>query len=78
MPLIAGLPPIYGLYTAIVSAIVGAAFGSSNHLVTGPTNATCMVILSLTIPYAKMENHLEIVFLLTLMTGIMKLLFGCC
>jgi SulP family sulfate permease len=43
--LIAGLPPVYGLYTSIVSCIVAALSGSSNHLVTGPTNALCMVIL---------------------------------
>ena len=46
--LIAGLPPVYGLYTSIVTCIVAAVSGSSNHLVTGPTNALCMVILSLT------------------------------
>jgi sulfate permease, SulP family len=33
---IAGVNPIYGLYTAIIPAIVGALFGSSNFLVTGP------------------------------------------
>ena len=37
--LIAGLPPVYGLYTAIVTCVVAAILGSSSHLVTGPTNA---------------------------------------
>jgi SulP family sulfate permease len=37
--LIAGLPPEYGLYAAIVPAIVAALFGSSWHLISGPTAA---------------------------------------
>ena len=45
---IAGVNPIYGLYAAIVPAIIGALFGSSNHLVTGPTNATALAIRALT------------------------------
>src|SRR5690349_16055283 len=36
---IAGMPPQYGLYAAIVPAIVAALFGSSWHLVSGPTTA---------------------------------------
>ena len=36
---IAGLPPEYGLYCAIGPAIVAALFGSSWHLVSGPTAA---------------------------------------
>ena len=30
--LIAGLPPVYGLYTSIVTCIVAAVTGSFNHL----------------------------------------------
>ena len=36
---IAGLPPEYGLYTAMVTPIIAALFGSSRHLVLGPTTA---------------------------------------
>jgi SulP family sulfate permease len=76
--LIAGLPPVYGLYTSIVSCIVAALSGSSNHLVTGPTNALCMVILSLTahLPAKYGVSLIEIVFLLTLMTGLIQMAFG--
>ena len=72
---IADLPPVYGLYTAIVSCIVGALLGSSRHLVTGPTNASCMVILSLTAPlHAKYgRDPFEIILLLTLMTGVIQI-----
>src|SRR6185295_16125847 len=37
--LLAGLPPQYGLYTAIVMTAVGAMLDSSRQLVNGPTNA---------------------------------------
>jgi len=76
--LIAGLPPVYGLYTSIVACIVAALSGSSNHLVTGPTNALCMVILSLTahLPTKYGVSLIEIVFLLTLMTGLIQMAFG--
>ncbi|MBU0986219.1 MAG: sodium-independent anion transporter, partial [Proteobacteria bacterium] len=37
--MIAGLPAEYGLYTAIIPPIIAALFGSSMHLVSGPTTA---------------------------------------
>jgi len=42
---IAGLPPEYGLYAAMVPAIIAALFGSSWHLVSGPTTAISIVVL---------------------------------
>jgi SulP family sulfate permease len=42
----AGLPPQYGLYTAIVMTLVGALFASSRQLINGPTNAICIAIFS--------------------------------
>src|SRR3989440_3364541 len=43
---IAGLPPQYGLYTAIVMTTVGALFDSSRQLINGPTNAISIAVLS--------------------------------
>ena len=76
--LIAGLPPVYGLYTAIVTCVVAAVLGSSSHLVTGPTNALCMVILSLTLhlPEKYGVSLIECVLLLTILTGLIQLSFG--
>jgi SulP family sulfate permease len=76
--LIAGLPPVYGLYTSISACIVAALLGSSRHLVTGPTNALCMVMLSLTahLPEKYGVSLIEVIFLLTLMTGLIQLAFG--
>ena len=49
---IAGLPPEYGLYTAIIPVIVSALFGSSWHLVSGPTAALSIVIFAVYRPYS--------------------------
>src|SRR5450755_2573716 len=43
---IAGLPPQYGLYTAIIMTAVGALFDSSRQLINGPTNAISIALLS--------------------------------
>src|SRR5688500_2121500 len=37
--MIAGFPPSSGIATAVVASILGAAFGSSEFLINGPTNA---------------------------------------
>jgi len=42
--MIAGLPPVMGLYAAAVPAIVGALFRSSRQVVTGPTNALSLLV----------------------------------
>src|SRR5262245_20544150 len=44
--LIAGLEPVYGLYTAIVMTALASVFGSSKHLINGPTNAISLVVFS--------------------------------
>jgi sulfate permease, SulP family len=43
---LAGLPPQYGLYTAMVMTAVGALFDSSRQLINGPTNAISIALLS--------------------------------
>lgn len=76
--LIAGLPPVYGLYTAVFTCTVAAIVGSSNHLVTGPTNAICMVILSLTAHLTDLfeVSVFEVALLLTFLTGAIQIAFG--
>jgi SulP family sulfate permease len=43
---IAGMPPQYGLYTAFIVTALGSLFGSSRHLISGPTNAISLVVFS--------------------------------
>jgi SulP family sulfate permease len=75
---IAGLPPATGLYTSIVPCILAALFGSSSHLVTGPSNVTCMMIYSLSAHLAVQHSvaPLEIALLLALLSGLLQLAFG--
>jgi SulP family sulfate permease len=42
--MIAGLPPVMGLYAAAVPAIVGGLLRSSRHVVTGPSNALSLLV----------------------------------
>ena len=46
-----GLPPYYGIYTAIVAGFVAAAFGGSNFQVTGPTGAFVVVLAPIIAEY---------------------------
>jgi SulP family sulfate permease len=75
---LAGLPAQYGLYCAIVPAIVAALFGSSRHLVSGPTNALSLVVFATVAPLAvpRTEEYIALVLTLTLMVGLMQLAMG--
>jgi SulP family sulfate permease len=75
---IAGMPPEYGLYAAIVPAIVAALFGSSWHLVSGPTTAISIVIYSTMSTLAEPGSHeyVQLVLLSTFLTGLFQLAMG--
>ncbi len=75
---IAGLPPQYGLYTAIVPVIVAALFGSSMHLVSGPTAALSLVIFATISPLAEPGSaaYIQHVVTLSFMTGVLMLAMG--
>ena len=45
--IIAGVSPIYGLYTAVVATIVGALTTSSTFMTVAPTNALALVVVLL-------------------------------
>jgi SulP family sulfate permease len=75
---IAGLPPEYGLYAAMVPAIIGALFGSSWHLVSGPTTAISIVVFSTVSPLAEpgSAHYISLVLTLTFLTGLFQLVMG--
>ncbi|MEZ5092741.1 SulP family inorganic anion transporter [Nocardioides sp.] len=75
---IAGLPPEYGLYSAMVPAIIAALWGSSWHLVTGPTTAISIVVFEAVSPLAEpgTDKFIEVVLTLTLLTGLFQLVLG--
>ncbi len=76
--MIAGLPPEYGLYTAIVTPIVAALFGSSLHLISGPTTAISIIVFASVSSLAEpgSEAYIRMVLTLTFMAGVYQLAFG--
>ena len=75
---IAGLPPEYGLYTAMVTPIVAALFGSSLHSVSGPTTAASIVIFSSVSNFAApgSEEFIRIALTVTFLSGVFQLIAG--
>ena len=75
---IAGLPPEYGLYTAMVTPIVAALFGSSLHLISGPTTAISIVVFSAVSHHAApgSPEFISLVLTMTFLAGIYQLAFG--
>ena len=70
--LVAGVPPEYGLYTAIVMTAVGALFDSSRQLINGPTNAISIAVLS-AVAIIPTEDRLQAAILLALLVGLLQL-----
>ena len=73
--LIAGVPPEYGLYTAVVMTTLGSIFGSSSHLINGPTNAISLVVFSALAGFAAGEQA-QAVVLLALMVGALQIIIA--
>ena len=76
--LIADLPPEMGLYTAIAASIVGALWGSSNQVQTGPTNALSLLVLS-ALGFVSAEDPSQVVIaagLMAVMIGVFQLVLG--
>lgn len=76
--LIAGVDPRFGLFTAIVFTAIGSVFGSSSHLINGPTGAVSLVVfstLSFFDPDARLDAY-EGMFLLAAMIGVIQILIG--
>ncbi len=73
--LIAGLPPEYGLYAAIVPAIIAALFGCSWHLISGPTAALSIVVFTTLSPLAEpgSAEFIQLALTLTLLAGLFQL-----
>lgn len=76
--IIAGLPPEYGLYSAMVPAIIASLFGSSHHLISGPTTAISIVIFSTISPLAMPSSpeYISMVLTLTFIAGLFQLVLG--
>ncbi len=72
--MLAGLPPMYGLSTAIVAGLVAAVLGRSATVNVGPTNTTGLIILAALLPYAASpEALLPAMAVLTILAGLWRL-----
>lgn len=75
---LAGVPAYYGLYAALIPTIVGAVFGSSRQLSTGPVAMTSLLTAASIAPLAShgTEWFYSCVILLALLSGLFQILFG--
>ena len=75
---LAGMPPEYGLYSAMVPTIVAALWGSSWHAVSGPTNAVSLVVFATVSTLAEpgSAQYVHLVLTLSFMSGAIMLGMG--
>lgn len=75
---LAGLPAYYGLYAAFLPALVGAMWGSSHQLATGPVAMVSLLTGSALAQFAApgTEQFIALAILLALMVGVMELAMG--
>jgi SulP family sulfate permease len=75
---LAGLPPYYGLYAALIPTIFGALFGSSSQLSTGPVALTSLLTAASIAPLAAAGSDQYVAYAITvaLLSGLFQLSFG--
>ena len=76
--LIAGLPPIYGLYASLAPLVVYALFGSSRQLAVGPVAMVSLLVASAVGPLAQGDAalYLGLAVLLSLLVGLLQFVLG--
>lgn len=76
--MLAGLPPIYGLYASIVPTVVYALFGTSRHMPVGPPALMALLTLTSVSALARpgTEEYISLVLLLALMVGVVQVAIG--
>jgi SulP family sulfate permease len=75
---IAGMPPIYGLYAGLVPLLVYPLFGSSRHLALGPTAIDMLIVGAGVGALAQTgtDRYVALAILLTAMVGILQMAMG--
>ncbi|MDH5559828.1 MAG: SulP family inorganic anion transporter [Deltaproteobacteria bacterium] len=80
---LAGLPPVYGLYAALLPGLVGVLWGSSYHLGTGPVAMTSLLTMTTLIPFGigdlnfvGSQRYIEMAILLAFIVGVVRLVVG--
>lgn len=73
--LIAGVDPRFGVYSAIVVTAIASIFGSSSHLINGPTSAISLLVFT-ALAFLDSENTTELfeaLFLLGVLVGAVQI-----
>ncbi|HFD81667.1 MAG TPA: SulP family inorganic anion transporter [Gammaproteobacteria bacterium] len=75
---LAGVPPYYGLYASFLPVIIGALYGSSPALSTGPVAMTSLLTAASVMTLAKFgtEQFYAYVILMALLSGIFQIGLG--
>ncbi len=76
--MLAGLPPVYGLYAAVVAPLIASMWGSLQQLSTGPIAILSLLVLTTLTPLAEpgTARYIELALLLSFMVGILYLVIG--
>ncbi len=76
--MLAGLPPVIGLYASTIPLFIYALFGTSRQLAVGPVAMVSLLVLTGVSTFAEpgSEEYISLVLLLMLMIGIIQLLMG--
>jgi len=76
--ILAGLPPVYGLYAAVAAPLIGAMWGSLRQLATGPIAIMSLLVLTTLSPMADpgSPEFIELAFLLAFLVGVIYLIIG--
>ena len=76
--LIAGLPPIYGLYCALAPQVMYAIFGSSRQVAIGPVAMDSLIVATgvSTLALAGSDSYISIAILLALLVGLIQFFMG--
>ena len=77
--LLAGMPPIYGLYASLLPLLVYALFATSTKLSVGPVAVSALLVLAGVSNLAEPGSELYISYVITagLLIGLFQLLLGC-
>ena len=76
--MLAGLPPVVGLYASTLPLIVYVLFGSSRQLAVGPVAMMSLLVFAGVSPLAPpgSEKYVSLVLLLSLMVGVIQFCLG--
>jgi SulP family sulfate permease len=76
--MLAGLPPVYGLYAAVLAPLIASMWGSLQQLSTGPIAILSLLVLTTLSPLAEpgTARYIELALLLSFMVGILYLAIG--